>query len=409
MKKLIVLSISFLIFSFCFAYEWYQVGPSGIKANKLCKISNSNYSVEAFIMVDSGIYIISDISTGEFYDFPIVDVCPYDYDYPTRDSVIVLINEGSYSDGIYSFHLGTHELQLLEFCYKPQFIELWQDPFKFFVGYEGGLFTSIDGLNWEVVPFFDQENCISISQYTYNAENIIVVSDNPTDNAFLLDEDGQNWHQVFGEFHIKEAYDKYGICRNADNEYGGIYEFDFNGQIYQWDEKINSAYLNCIGGSNNGNAFVGWHSTEDDDEGIAEVKYSFFQFKNEGLTNLNINHISFDLHVMGGDMIYCCTDEGAFWLDDTTVEIDDNESNQNISIFPNPASSNEVLYISCPDANYNTEINIYNGKGNLEYQTKIDDDFNQNFQVLLQDISAGIYYCQIKSDNGSVVKKLVVK
>ena len=210
MKKVVILTISVFIINICFAYDWYPFGPSGIKANKICIINNYDFDIFAFITVDTGIYVVSYMlsDTSIYYDLPIVDACPFDSYYPTIDSVIVLINEGSYSDGIYSFHLVTQELHLIEYCYKPNFIELWAYPYKFFVGYEGGLLTSNDGLSWETDSTFNQLNCTSISQYTHNVENIIVVTDNPTDNAFLLDDDGQSWHQIFSDIRIAEAFDE---------------------------------------------------------------------------------------------------------------------------------------------------------------------------------------------------------
>lgn len=409
MKKIILLFAILISVVFSYAYEWEPIGPPSIKANKICVISNSDYDVYAFITVDTGMYIVSDWYPyeGEFYNLPIVDACRIDFGYPTADSVIVIINEGSYSDGIYSFHLETHETHLIEFCYKPNFIKAWDYGSKYYVGYEGGLLISEDGYNWEPDPMFDQMNCTSISQCINNVDNIIVITENQTDNAFLLDENGQTWYPIFSDFKIIEAFDEYGICR--DDGFGGLYELYFTGQTYLWNEKFDSDSLNCIGGSNTGNAFVGWHSSEEDDEGIAEIKVNSFQFKNEGLPCVDINHITADPQIVGGEVILCCTDDGAFRLDDTTTGMDDLDSNQGISVFPNPVNSSESISILCPEIDGMVSIKLFSNSGKLILEKSMENQSNSIIQLVLPEVETGIYYLHLNSDVERMTKKVIIK
>ena len=74
-----------------------------------------------------------------------------------------------------------------------------------------------------------------------------------------------------------------------------------------------------------------------------------------------------------------------------------------ISIWPNPASTQIELTVNSPKLNHQP-INIYNQLGVLVKQ--VDVEINQN-TIDIQDLKAGVYYIELKSDKASKMVKLV--
>ena len=246
MKKLILTCFIVIVFSQanCQAWDWESYGPPGIKANKLC-FFEWNY-INAAACMDTGMYIIDDSGMGyEFYsyaDMKVVEAVSGGYD---SDSILLVMSDGSWSDGIYSFPGESVQFTPLHYCYDPHFILKSYD--KYFVGYDNGLLMSEDGITWNDVPFFSGMACIDMIT---NFEDFVVASDGYLNNTFLSNGDLNDWTQVTSD-HISELCDcnyfSYGFFGINEGTVGncGFYEFDIIQE--SWENIFFSYKLNAVG------------------------------------------------------------------------------------------------------------------------------------------------------------------
>ncbi|MBA3680776.1 MAG: T9SS type A sorting domain-containing protein [Bacteroidetes bacterium] len=96
----------------------------------------------------------------------------------------------------------------------------------------------------------------------------------------------------------------------------------------------------------------------------------------------------------------------------TTVNgVSENSKNStsNSIIYPNPASNNAVLAIDLKD-NSNVDVNVMNTVGQLVKTTKVQGQTGlNNINIDLKGLSAGIYMVNVKVDNATSTKKLIVE
>jgi hypothetical protein len=250
MKKLILTCFIVIVFSQanCQAWDWESYGPPGIKANKLC-FFEWNY-INAAICMDTGMYIIDDSGMGyEFYsyaDMKVVEAVSGGYD---SDSILLVMSDGSWSDGIYSFPGESGQFTPLHYCYDPHFILKSMD--KYFVGYNNGLLMSEDGITWTDIPFFSGMACIDMIT---NFEDFVVATDGYLNNTFLSNGDLNDWTQVTSD-HISELcdcnyysnYSFYGISEGATGSCG-FYQLDV--MQTSWENVFYSYHLNAVGTDN---------------------------------------------------------------------------------------------------------------------------------------------------------------
>lgn len=87
---------------------------------------------------------------------------------------------------------------------------------------------------------------------------------------------------------------------------------------------------------------------------------------------------------------------------DTNLSTDDfNSSSANISIYPNPV--NDVLNISSPDFELQSVI-VTDINGRIVKESKAN---NTNTEINVSDLNSGVYFINVKTTDGSVVKKFI--
>jgi len=195
MKKLILLFLITITAQLCYSYtwEWEPYGPEGIKANNLYFISSS--TAYTIIGVDSGMYFRSGGSNDfEFYSYTNMEVVDVVLPGLESDSLLVILRDGSWSDGIYSFNCETKQFSVIEYCYNPQFIEFDFIPGLYFVGYEYGLLQSTDGITWTDNPFFNSTTCVDMVM-SYDSKIIATAVENQN-STYLSVDDGTIWTEL---------------------------------------------------------------------------------------------------------------------------------------------------------------------------------------------------------------------
>ena len=397
---LILVLIFTIQLNYTYAWEWEEYGPPGIKANKICFFENAN--VHAMICVDSGMFLITDNNgqSWEFYDFRAVDAISPGYN---SDSLIVVMNEGSYSDGIYSFNIETGQFNLIDYWYKPNFIIANNSYDQFYVGYEYGLAFSEDGITWTDVAFFETLKCIDME---IENGNYVVSTLFFFNNTFLSQDGGNNWLPI-------EGVDVFGL---ASHSYSGIFGVSpdyspncglnkLNANNLEWETLFPSQTFSALGTDNVGTPFVGWHDGTPPFEGIAKYEGSDLVFYNDGLPNLNINYISSPM-IFGATVIYCCTDGGAYSRV-LSVGIKENQSIDGLSIFPNPISNQTTIKLNFQETSgIDNLILIYNSEG-----LKVDEiQIGTNTKIIWDrgNLPSGIYYMVVKIEKERLTKKFII-
>jgi hypothetical protein len=258
MKKFILLLLIAVLVHQSFSYTWESYGPENIKANKL-KLLSSEFPT-GIICVDSGMYYVTDFYGQDwqyftYFNMPVTDVVECNFN---SDSILVVMGNGSYSDGIYSFNMLTEEFHVIHYCIYPNFIYRFNDYSPYYVGYEDGLLISQDGLTWDEVSFFGGKNCIDI-RILYN--EMAVATDQPNNNVYWSEDSGDDWETINGEYKISELLLTFygqlsGICSENSIDCG-YYEFENFSML--WENKFVTEDLNTLGHDNCDSPFLGWH------------------------------------------------------------------------------------------------------------------------------------------------------
>ena len=411
MKKLlpIVLVIFFSVQSFCFAWDWEPYGPEGIKANKLCFFEYND--INAVICIDTGMFVINSIGGMDYvyYSYTkmkVVEAVSAGFGMDS-DSVFLIMSDGSWSDGIYSFNGSTGLFAPLHFCYSPNFIVKAFD--KYFVGYNDGLLMSEDGIIWNNIPFFDGITCIDMAT---NYEDFIVTTNSETNNTYLSNGDLNTWNQLTSD-HITELsdcnmfnnFEFYGIIEGATVN-SGFYHLDVDGS--SWNNVFYSDYLNAVGTDNGGCPFVGWYQGVEPYIGIAKC-YPELTFLNDGLPNLNIHAITAPV-IWGATVVYCCTDNGIYSRV-LSVGVSENTKIENINIYPNPVSSEMFIKLNSAEPIDNIKtITILNNQGeivdNLNYENQYSNEIEINWNK--GNLPSGVYYLVIKTGKEQISEKFII-
>lgn len=407
MKKLTLIILTLIVSEVCFSYTWENFGPIGIKANKLCLLDDPEFNY-AVICVDSGFYFTSNtwMPVWEYYEFPITGAAPLD-----EDNILVIAGNGSYSDGIYNFNLITHEFEVIEYCMNPKFIIKGGSEPRYFVGHESGLMESVNGITWTANSNFDSMSCIEMTSY-FDSEYLALATNNPIDNVYFSEDDGASWTQIQSDFQISELLLGWngwlaGIC-SENSSYCGFYRK--NGM--QWENEFYSENINTLGSDNTGTPFIGWYDALFEDKGIARYKFnnpnSGLMFLNEGLLNLNINDIPMPFEYIGGNIVFCCTDQGVFYCNDFALGINSIDLENNyVILYPNPISNTKYLNIEIPNKSNLNQIRIYSQTGVLIIKIDLDSIQNESTTININDLKVGSYYIKIIGEKNTWSKKLI--
>ncbi len=405
MKKFILVITGFFILQTGFSYSWGSVGPPGIKAKDIILMYEYYPNPAKIILVDSGFYIEVNFEQYEYIPIKVIDICPL-----STNTIAILISEGSYSDGIYSFNLETHEMSVIEYCIYPNFIEKFGYNGPYYVGCEDCLIKSSNGVIWESVPFFNGKNCVGM--VADPVHKVVNVSEGIT-HIYFSDNSGNDWfessnnpqwisHMAFYEGKL------FGVFPDHSNSSGLWVSEDFGDN---WEISFYSDSMSDVFSLDDVMLLISWESSFENYEGIAIYEpesTSELTFLNEGLPNTNINRIKGIELIDYFLEIYVCTDSGIYVCGDYYTGIDKQRTdNSSINIYPNPVTKTTTINISKRIDNI---IYIYNNQGVIVDIIKIEN--NQNRETTIKwnkgDLPAGIYYLVVKTKKGTLSEKFII-
>ncbi|MCF8369825.1 MAG: T9SS type A sorting domain-containing protein [Bacteroidales bacterium] len=406
MKSLSILLIALFFSSGLFAYTWVAVGPDSINATNICfGLSNLTYGV---ICSDDGMYIYEDDMEWHHYTYglPIIEAAWYSF-----EKILVVMGDGSWSDGIYTFDLTTNVFEVKEWLPNPGFIKFYQNgtETKYFAGRtDGGLLISSDGNTWYNVGYFDTIPCNSMDFY----EDHLVICEGTyqINNLHLSPDGGTSWAgSVNGGYFSKVKFNYDGVLfasfpgvTNSSGIYKS-YDFGSNWEVVNWEFGIS-----CLGYDAWGNVFAGW----DNGFGIAmlnpNILYPDFVFLNEGLPDTHVNEITMNPY-MSAIVIFCCTNSGVYSSIDYMVgQIEMNNKSQDIDLFPNPVVAGNKVKIQGSGFDEIVSIDLYSGPG--MFLKRMDFIHNpESVSFGTRGLTLGIYYVQVKSLEKTYTKKLLLK
>jgi len=409
LRKLIILIFLGCLFSLS-AYEWSEFGMDSGVINNYCFPMTGNYG--EIICASDGFYSY-EINGWMLhsYGLPVWDVCA---DESGNGDLIVIMGDGSYSDGVYLYTFDISEFIVLHWFMEPEFLLKDETTGKYFVGGTSGLISSEDGIIWNEEPFFNGVDCHAMAIYEGN----YVVSANEYD-IYISNDYGESWDSALQTIWITDmSYDQDGTLFGVFPDMSwssGLWSSDDHGNT--WQVEFWEIMINCVYTYWNDYVFVGWK------DGMTCVGLASWQpgegalnFYNSGLYNYNINKITTHPYI-DCDNIICCTDNGSYMLTnfgDTSAEEEIPVQKVNFTNFPNPFNPSTVIsfQVSGVSGQNDVELTIYNVKGqevrkysisNDQYSITWDGKDNKN-----EPVPTGIYLAKLKSGEKVFQRKLTL-
>lgn len=92
---------------------------------------------------------------------------------------------------------------------------------------------------------------------------------------------------------------------------------------------------------------------------------------------------------------------------DCFLSVSDAQLDENINLFPNPASQSITIQIRGNIVLSN--VNIYDLSGKLLFRKSLSGNYQANLNLDIDTLSTGVYFLELNSETATAVKKLIVK
>lgn len=397
MKFLCLFLLMLLIPLFGVAEEWINIGP-----NDVIVCNHHTGAGGEMLCTPDGILLYD----GEFWneyssaDLPVWDAEDFD-----PEGFLVVMGNGSYSDGIYKFSTDSLAFQVIQWFFEPNFIHLVDGIY--FVGGFYGVLKSEDGVNWTEVEFFEGKECLAMA----TSGNHFVVS--AVEGVYYSDDNGNNWDQSQNSLYISD------MAFHSDGTLYGIYpttsyssglwrstDYGENWEVEFYSVNMSSVYV--VGN----HIFVAWEAAAGDSEGVAQwiPQDEELYFMNDGLPNLNINKLSRNTLIDCYNIV-CCTQAGAYMTCDIQLDVEDDVciqtvSDYHLSNFPNPFNPKTKIRYDLPKVAVIT-LKIYDISGNL-VKRLVNEEREAGIHSVIWDgkdergksVESGVYIYTLETDSG---------
>jgi hypothetical protein len=336
MKKFAALLI--LLPLCCSAYNWTLFGPSGIVSTNIC--FNVDPQQHDVICTNTGMYLNDGPSYTwlpySYGNLPVVDAAPLD-----AGHFLVAAGNGSFSDGIYSFDINTHQFSIVEWAFVPRFLFHCDGNSMYYMGYQGGLLTSPDGLTWTAEAMFNGMDCLHMDEF---GSNLAISVANSTNYIYSSNNLGSTWNPSVNAPPLTDiafdlSGDLYGIFPGNSNS-SGIWKslnYGMNWSVLLWADN-----MSCTGVSAVNTILVGWNNAAAGYQGIATIDpvSANLIFLNNNLPDLHIFRIKRN-PVMSSITIFCCTMNGVYFSNDflTGIPSPIDPQSVNFEVTPEPVGN----------------------------------------------------------------------
>ena len=400
--------ILFYIPIICLSNQWSRIGPDTIIVNDYL---SSIYG--DLLCTPEGIYLNA---WGEGYEnwelypstLPVIQAEHYD-----TSGVLIIMNAGTYSDGVYKFNRNSRTFNLLKFCVRPNFIyQYQQNPHsKYYCGYEGGLLESLDAKEWQDVEYFKGKTIFAMATMGPNC----LITDST--NVYFSGDTANSW-EIAGTappLTRNICWDQEGkayLVYPGDSRSSGLWSSADSGKT--WDVEFWSVDISALFYAHYF-ILVGWEKNYEGYGGVAlwTDESTDLRFVNEGLPKTGINRIT------QNDLIDCinavaCTDSGAYIrCDFNPISIQEgNEQPLEFYLaqnYPNPFNNETVIAYNLFEAAF-ADLSIYNALGQKLLTLVSAKHAPGNYIVHWNSngYASGIYYSILKVGKVTKIKKMIL-
>ncbi|MFH1936880.1 MAG: T9SS type A sorting domain-containing protein [Bacteroidota bacterium] len=385
---------------------WSPFGPEGIQANRIRFYLDLNNHWG--VCHDGGLYLY-DLVTQTWTNHPAI-LPVLDASYLDGEKILVVMGDGTDSDGIYQYNPVNGQFELIQFIESPQFITYCEGEQTYYIGHHLGLLTSPDGYSWTPVDTFNNKAIVTMDTY----ENHFVVSE--MDNLYgvwFSDDSGTTWTLNPTSPMIScLGFDQEGLLSGIfpDGSYSsGLWSSSDFGQT--WEVEFWSTEMSCVG-FDYANVFVGWgDNPSSPEQGVAwyHPETASLTFINDNLPNLIINQVTHN-PTMSAIALFCCTENGAYVSYDYFLNIP--EQNRpipfSLSIQPNPATTLAVLSFQPLQHVSPATLSVFNLNGKKVWQTETDLSTG-NIVIDCSGFIPGIYLTELKGLDFMISRKLIIR
>ncbi|MDP8220148.1 MAG: FlgD immunoglobulin-like domain containing protein [Candidatus Stygibacter frigidus] len=358
-KLLIVFVIILFIPVISLAYFWSEIGPTDIVTYDYYVFGGGiAYEIiceENGILVNEG----GEWIEYSYYGLPVWDV---ETVMAATADIIVIMGDGTDSDGIYGFNFINHEFNVLHWLQYPHFINYCPADSHYYASGAGGLFKSEGGLNWQSVPYFNGIYCYDM---VVDGDYYVVATSN---DVYYSDDAGVSWsasasYLPLCDLEVSGSGDIWGVFPGTSYS-SGLWRSSDHGAT--WTVEFWDMYMTCVSWDGSGVLFTGWNIPNGNPQGFAKWYTDFWEleYMNEGLGCQQINNITWNPLINCLNRI-ACTDEGLYMITGYETDISPDQitpSNIIAHNFPNPFNPETRISFALP---YSTDISleIYNAKG----------------------------------------------
>lgn len=381
-----------------YTYDWVLYNPPGIVIQKVhffeMEAGSAVFAYDHFYYSE---HIIDPV--WQHIDIPAIGASTFN-----ADTILIIINEGSYSDGVYFMDLTSYEYSVLAYCYKPNFILKELGVSHYFVGFENGLLESSDGRTWSEVKQFTGIECLDMAGG--NQDVFALACDHDENNVYISSDDGVTWDQkMFPAKFFEIAYAGGGASSKAvgvcNGLLGGLYKLEDD----NWEVLYYSLAIQALGHSNGSIPYIGWYTGMPPDIGIAAFNTynpsAGIYYVYEGLPNTNVFSIAeISIPIVGAQWVCCCTDEGAFLSYGIDVgQHEPSDHTDRIKLYPNPVGGK--LHISAsPEDLRGEKFSLMDMEGNQVLKLVLTNDVRI---IEMQEYPPGVYIATIHNSAGTIL------
>ncbi len=391
-------------------------GSIGCMAQNWDLISSENEQVEYFgflpkaHFVDSNMLWIKnhELNTWNSYDLmlEITGTAPYD------DSLMLLAcGSGSYSDGIYKINVDNGHAEVLFYCYKPKTITKIQS--HWYTGYNGGVASSNDGINWNNTLFFHTDTIV-IKYFVDGNHHLALCSASEVNFLYHSQDNGDTWQKYDSIPLVNDA--EYDVMNHrlyiagGDGSYSdGCYISEDFGATFE--NLIFAQGITSLKMVTNELLAIGYGEKDHDPQGVHLLNTTTLETFNKtgNLPSINVFHLTVNPLINCINLV-ACTETGAY-LNCDILSIDDILYNHNISHYPNPTKNTLILKGSLSFSG-SLACKIYDLSGKLvrEDHRMVTTPRHFSWKIgNMQKITAGIYIIQLSHKNSVIYSQSFIK
>lgn len=391
--KAIILAILLTAAGTALALESYPFGPNADEITAIQIASQpESYGV---IQDDEKKLVLSESRIYHEYSYgggglTIKSLLPKD-----DNTLMVLMGDGSYSDGVWDFDLHEHTWTVNEWIFSPNFLKYCASNSSYYLGAQQGLYQSTDAETWIRLQDLGLVAC---TEFCYYGNHLAVLRDS---FVYTSHDAGQTWQSTTSPFFETIRYTDNGVlyaimARMSDSD--GLWRsYDFG---ENWEVVFYSSDLACIGPNFGDYLPLGWAQRNlrsstvfllDSDDSLIELDHPDLYAATRQMDPFPlINTPSF--YVLNDNGLYYLTNFMEIAVDDPVAP-----AMAQLNVYPNP--NRGVLEITLGKCECSEMLKLYNAKGQFICKLPASPDpagqlqWNLN-QELGRELPTGIYYIQ---------------